>query len=31
MDPKNFDDFGGVEHVKYCFQVHISNLDLHIA
>ncbi|KAH9693851.1 SSD domain-containing protein [Citrus sinensis] len=24
MDPKNFDDFGGVEHVKYCFQHYTS-------
>lgn len=21
MDPKNFDDYGGVEHLNYCFEV----------
>lgn len=30
MDPDNYDNYGGVDHVKYCFQVCIGNLDLHV-
>ncbi|XAR61542.1 hypothetical protein NMG60_11015995 [Bertholletia excelsa] len=26
MDPKNYDDYGGVEHVEYCFQ-HYTSAD----
>ncbi|XP_057490001.1 uncharacterized protein LOC130776002 [Actinidia eriantha] len=24
MDPENYDDYGGIEHVEYCFQHHTS-------
>lgn len=29
MDPDNFDNYGGVEHAEYCFQVNFSvrNVD----
>lgn len=23
MDPENFDEYGGVEHVEYCLQVNL--------
>lgn len=26
MDPDNYDDYGGVEHAEYCFQVNFINL-----
>jgi len=26
MDPDNYDDYGGVEHAEYCFQVNFYNL-----
>ena len=29
MDPRNYDDYGGVQHVEYCFQVYIYIYDLH--
>lgn len=25
MDPDNYDNYGGVEHAEYCFQVNFSN------
>lgn len=24
MDPENYDDYGGVQHAEYCFQVKLS-------
>jgi len=26
MDSDNYDDYGGVEHAEYCFQVNFNNL-----
>jgi hypothetical protein len=26
MDPDNYDNYGGVEHAEYCFQVNFNNL-----
>lgn len=26
MDPDNYDNYGGVEHAEYCFQVNFDNL-----
>jgi len=26
MDPDNYDNYGGVEHAEYCFQVNFCNL-----
>jgi len=26
MDPDNYDNYGGVEHAEYCFQVNFYNL-----
>jgi hypothetical protein len=24
MDPDNYDDFGGIQHAEYCFQVNLQ-------
>ena len=29
MDPENYDNYGGVEHLKYCFEVCCGNFHLH--
>ncbi|KAM0025473.1 hypothetical protein Hdeb2414_s0021g00575011 [Helianthus debilis subsp. tardiflorus] len=28
MDPKNFDDFGGVDHAEYCFQLAVKGNEI---
>lgn len=30
MDSRNYDDYGGVQHVEYCFQVYIYDLHFHV-
>ena len=30
MDPENYDNYGGVEHLKYCFEVCCGNFHLHV-
>lgn len=30
MDPENYDNYRGVEHLKYCFEVCCGNVHLHI-
>lgn len=28
MDPENYDNYGGVEHLEYCFEVYFDNFNL---